>query len=435
MSFDQKPFHKEKHFVVTFAGKVLFITKNYEKIEQYFASPNTCPHHQNDIVPNIHNDCWEQYEKVQYKHVKILSNDVKYFLSQPANFLISQFGHIWHQYYYRLFNVLFHIKDKGLKNSSIFLLGSHIDGNFTPQNPYYKNFTEGLMNDFGIKDYYFNDEPTIYEVDNFWATNGDYGYDIKRINEYLFKGTVEPWRKVYATKSLWFGKWKTPRYLLRSTNTPIVSLHMPREVMYSDKGYDSIFEALIEQDVLTKRIYNENELEEFLQSYGFECIDPAFQFHKEECIEYTLLHNDNLAHKRVKCVGGCSIEENIKYFSEVKTLVSISSSALQNMIFMDPHKSNIIELETKFSQVNGLDVNQKFMDIGADLESGAISPDTFSEACNQVLRNFGEYHPWHPAMAHELGIGYSQIQNIDLNSRTLINKIKRDPKVLDIISQ
>lgn len=435
MAFDKRSFYKEKHFVVTFGGKVLFITKDYEKIQEYFSSPDTCPHHQLDISPNIHTKCWEEYDKIEYRHITDLSDNIKFFLSQSALYLISQFGHIWHQYYYRLFRVLFYLKDRNLTDSKIFLLGSHIDGTFTPQNSYYKSFTERLMVDFNVGDYVFNDQPTIYEVNNFWATNLDYDYDLKRINEYLFKGFIEPWRKVYATKSLWFGKWKTPRYLLRNTHTPIVSLDMPTEVMYSDKGYRNIYEALFEQDVLTKRIYNENELEEFLQSYGFECIEPGFQFHKKECIEYTLLHNDNLAHKKVKCVGGCSIEENIRYFSEVKTFVSISSSALQNMIFMDRDKSNVVEIKTKFFQVNGLDVNQRVMDIGADLESGAITPDAFSEACNQVLRNFGEYHPWHYSMAQDLGIRYKQVNNIDLNSRTVIDIIKRDPEILNILSQ
>ncbi len=431
-----KSFYKEKHFVVTFAGKVLFITKDYEDIQEYFKSPDTCPTCQNDLNPNIHIKCWEEYPSVEYKHVKILSDQTKYFLSQPANFLISQFGHIWQQYYYRLFKILFYIKDNSLKNSMIVLLGSNVEGCFTPEDSYYKGFTEKLISDFNIESYVFNNEPTIYEVDNFWANNGDYNYDVKRINEYLFEDTIVPWRKVYATKSLWYGKWKTPPYLYKNAKSVIRSLDIDRSTLYSDRGYDNLYEALVEQNVLSKRIYNENELEDFLGSYGFESIEPGFKFHKEQCLQYVKLQNDNMSHTKAKCVGGCSIEENIRYFNEVKTLVSISSSALQNMLFMNTNSSNIIELETRFFQVNGLDTNQSFMDVGKELNDadGEIDPEKFSEICNGILKKHGQYHPWHAALAHDLDIEYHKITNLDLNSRTIIDKMKRDPKIMEILS-
>jgi len=430
----EKEFYKEKRFIVIAGGKILFNGKEYKDVEQYFNSPDTCVIHRNDIVPNIHIDCWAQIPKIEYKHVKVLSDQPKYFIAQPAIVERFQFGHIWQDYYYRLFTILFHIKDKSVENPKLFLLGSDIGDTFTPQNSYYKSFTEKLVSDFGIEDYVFDDTPTIYEVDNFWGTNEDYIYDIKRINEYLFDESITPWRKVYASKSKMYGKWETPPYLEKTTNYPVKLSNIDKR-LFVDKEYANMYEALIEQNVLAKKIYNENELEEFLESYGFESIEPGFHFHKEECVKYTSQYDQ--AFRKLQCGGGCSIEENIRYFNEVKTLVSTSASSLQNMIFMNPNKSNIVELETKFYQINSIDTNRVFMGIGEQMydATGDIDPEAFSEACNKALRVYGEYHQWHYDLARNLGIGYSRIKNIDLDSRSIISKIKSNKEILEILSQ
>jgi hypothetical protein len=427
-------FYKEKHFVVVAGGKALFIGKDYKDVEKYFEYPNTCLIHQNDIVPNIHNKCWEPFSDIEYKHVKILSDQIKCFITLPAIFSILQFGHIWHQYYYRLFKMLFHVEDGELNNPMMFLFGADIPEKFTPQDPYYKGFTERLMSDFNIKDYTFNNEPTIYEVDNFWAHNGDFECDIERISKYFVDKSVTPWRKVYATKSIMHGKRETPLYLQESPNSIFDLWQIDKNFRYEDEGYSNVYEALVEQNIVRKKIYNEKELERFLESYGFECIEPGFKFHKQECITYIGSGIDAFA--KLQCGGGCSIEENIRYFNEVKTLVSISASSLQNMIFMNPDKSNILELVTRFYHVNGIDEHHQFKVAYKSLYDahGVVDQNEFSKLCNTILRNSGEMHTWHQELARQIKINYSILHNLDLNSRTLIEKMKQHPKILEILS-
>jgi hypothetical protein len=122
-----------------------------------------------------------------------------------------------------------------------------------------------------------------------------------------------------------------------------------------------------------QRLDNEEKLEEFFISQGFEVICPEdFQ----------------------------SLEDQINYFYEVKTIVSITGGGLTNMVFMQ-NGGNVIELMTT------LITNQSI---------GSKAPSGLEE---------GQHHFYH-SIAFRKNFSYFGIPNLDAKYDTLITRIEQD---------
>lgn len=121
------------------------------------------------------------------------------------------------------------------------------------------------------------------------------------------------------------------------------------------------------------RMLNEEVLEEFFASKGFEIIAP-------EMFE--------------------SVEDQVSFFGNVKTLVSVTSSGISNSIFM-PEGSNVLELVTSFI-----------------VESHYNSPDGTPKAkLMEVLHN--QYGP----LAYLLDQNYARMPNFNRDPHDIINRI------------
>jgi hypothetical protein len=93
------------------------------------------------------------------------------------------------------------------------------------------------------------------------------------------------------------------------------------------RPYDNIKPGLSTN--IDYRMYNEEALEQFFFELGYDIVVPELF---------------------------ASMEDQIKYFSEVSVLVSTTSSGLANMIFM-PEGSTVIELATTFPMMHTIDQN------------------------------------------------------------------------------
>lgn len=208
---------------------------------------------------------------------------------------------------------------------------------------------------------------------------------------------------------------------------------------FKDNNYNNIYDAWKEINIFNKRIYNEDRLKLFLEEYGFECFDPGIQFHKKQCKK--IIRNDNgmgYVATKIQCVGGCKIEDLIKYMNEVKVMISVSSSALQNILFMNKEESSVIEIVTKFYQMEGQDSDRTVREMRESIsnpQTGEFDIEVMNRIINKTIKSHGEYHVWHRDLANRLGINYLYIPNRDLNGRTVIKSIKDHNEIFKIVSE
>lgn len=153
----------------------------------------------------------------------------------------------------------------------------------------YTNFIFKILNDLEIKYYVFetyqkNNEP-VY-ANNFYtipfiSPTIDMIQDLKKIFfKYLSNENIKPFRKVYLSR-----KHMVPR------------------------PYNWIKDGLATK--VDNRLIDDDVLEQFLKSIGFDVIIPEYQFK--------------------------NFEDQVQYMYETKILVSLSSSGLANMLFMQPN--------------------------------------------------------------------------------------------------
>lgn len=418
-------FYRGKIYIICLEGKIMHMCSSEEQINNYLLNPTTCLRHSNPD-DNIHTECWAEYPDYKFTRINLESDKYKFVIGLPALYGINQFGHIWQGFYYKLFAVLMSIKKNNKENKSkIIMLSSNKIGMFAPTDPYYKSFTDNLLKDFEIEDFEYSNKPTIYEIDNVWACNGDYTpHDMSFVNDYLFDKSIKPWRKLYVDRSAMFGK-KLRRSMAKD--------------FFKDNGYDNVFSAWQDLNIFNKRVYNEDDLKSFLEQYGFECFDPGMQFHKKQCKK--IIRNNNgfgYVYVKVECVGGCRIEDLIQYMNEVKVIVAVSSSSLQNILFMDRENSHVIELLTKFYQMQGVDSDRVIRETAEAMTNpltGEFDIETMNKVIRKILRQHGEIHAWHRELAVKLGIDYSYVMNSDLNGRTLIKSIKDHDKIFKLVSE
>ena len=110
----------------------------------------------------------------------------------------------------------------------------------------------------------------------------------------------------------------------------------------------------------------------------------------------------------------------INYFYEVKTLMSVTSSGLVNQILMQP-STNILEIST--SHFFPKKMVEKSVAIS---ELKPIDNITFSG--EEHLQNF------YKSFSHVKDQFYCAITNEDLQADTVINKIKNNKYLMDIIN-
>lgn len=91
-----------------------------------------------------------------------------------------------------------------------------------------------------------------------------------------------------------------------------------RQVAPTEEGYEYYKDDL--------RMHDEDKLERFFAEKGYEIIEPETKFK--------------------------TIMEQIAYMRQVKTLVSVTSSGLTNMLFMQPNQT-VIEIQVEIVQQNG----------------------------------------------------------------------------------
>ena len=142
------------------------------------------------------------------------------------------------------------------------------------------------------------------------------------------------------------------------------------------------------------RLFEEEKIENFFEKNGFEIICPENTFN--------------------------NIEDQIKYFYEVKTLVSLSGGGLGNIFFMQP-ETNVIELQTDIIQSR----------------ENLHGPYPFGK------ENIYETNIYYEQQLHDLffiitscrNIFYHSIPNIDLQAETLLNKIKFNKALMNLIEE
>lgn len=133
------------------------------------------------------------------------------------------------------------------------------------------------------------------------------------------------------------------------------------------------------KDPLKPRMVNETMLEEFLKDNGFEIVIPENDFE--------------------------SIAEQIKFMTEVKTLISVTSSGIANCLYMKKG-GNVIELRTSFKTMTPVGEN---------------------------IFKFGEcLHNQYSALSYSMDHNYYMIHNKDREAETMIKKLNNS-KILSIL--
>jgi hypothetical protein len=196
---------------------------------------------------------------------------------------------------------------------------------------YPKNYTVKLLIDFlekfNIKYKFINTNIQNIIANNYYAIQSVKGFEtnIKNLNKYSLEGFSKnlqtiPFRKVYMSRS----------HMYESEH----------DFINNDfKKVPSVFGNYFNNPC---RMDNEKKLEKFLhENYGFEIINPEIMF-------------DN-------------IEEQIRYMSTVKTIASITSSGLTNMVFMQPY-GQIFEFATPLSAGHMEDYHTHYQNMGIALE-------------------------------------------------------------------
>lgn len=178
----------------------------------------------------------------------------------------------------------------------------------------------------------------------------------KYTNSFIEKNNVAPFRKIYLSRKI---------------------VNQEKDISY---GSDDIIQI---NRKLFDRIDNEEKLEKYFSENGFEIVYP-----------------ENFK----------TFEDQILFFNEVQTVVSLSGAGLSNGIFMQQN-SNIVELLTSHYVWRPRYENNK-----------------------RIISITEEEHFFYASIAFEKGLNYIAINNKEKNADILINRINENSIFKGVIS-
>lgn len=164
---------------------------------------------------------------------------------------------------------------------------------------------------------------------------------------------------------------------------PTKKVYISRKYMESSYPDIELTEASTRNTDRHKRIDNEEEIENFFKSYNFEILYPENSFD--------------------------SLEQQIDYFKDVKTLVGLTGAGLTNSVFMQP-ETNLVEIASPIIFYNRI---------------YSTSIVDFSEA----------QHFFYSKIAFERKLFYYTVNNIEKKSNIVIERIKHNKGILDLLNE
>ena len=295
-------------------------------------------------------------DEPQKEYESFLSEDKKIFLQVSS----SQF-HIL----YNTLGTILHLFEQD--KDTLFILNTDLVNQNILVNSV-KDFFFKLLDHHEIRYEIYSNNLRVNRINakNFYIRKSDY-YDVichkpatnitKYIIPFIKNKEVKPFRKIYLSRGL---------------------ANNQKDIFYGSEDVVQINKKLF------NRIDNEEKLEEYFASCGFEIVYPEdFK----------------------------TFEEQINFFNEVKTVVSLSGAGLTNAIFMQ-QGSNVVEL----------------------LTSHYVWKQRY-ENKNKIISITEEEHFFYISVALEKGHDYVAINNKEKNADTLINRINQNPIFKEIISQ
>ena len=180
-------------------------------------------------------------------------------------------------------------------------------------------------------------------------------------------------------------------YVKEKDKIPFKKVYLSRRKVWRNIEENDLYQKGLKIDLNSKksrpkteiRIFEEEKLENFLSNYNFEILHPEEFFDKDYISQ-------------------------INYFYEVKTLMSVTSSGLVNQMLMQSN-TNIIEISTPLMFIE----NKK-----------EIKDEIINEHLQYFYKDF----------AYLKDQFYCAIANEDLQADTVINKIKNNKYLMDIIN-
>ena len=288
-------------------------------------------------------------ENVTYEGYLDLRNTTK------RTLIVRHFASVYHSWYESIGPALSELRqDKSLR---VLIVDTSPD--IDVSSPTLKFFKQ-LLTDLGIEFIYFNitDSPGFILEDFYYSDVS--GFQSLEPAEELFKAT-----RIYS---------KLPK-----NSVPEKIVYLSRGMVEGDRSTSnsSILPGLRFYD--DKRIDNEKKLEEYLESRGVEIVHPE---------------NFN------------SVSDQVQYFEDVQTIISLSGSGLSNSIFMKEN-TYVIELTT------------------------ALTASRFSNEMD-AGKSHGEeaLHHYYSVLAWERNQFYISISNKDQSYKSIIDAFEKT-KILE----
>lgn len=170
------------------------------------------------------------------------------------------------------------------------------------------------------------------------------------------------------------------KYIRTANATPSKKTYLSRNKVnvqlfeFKDQDVDSV-------NKMVTRVHDEKSLEAYFKSKGFDVVCPE---------------------------DFSSFEEQINYFNNVKTLVSLSGGGSLNCIFMQP-QTTVIELTTYLT---------------------TPSIDEFSDG-----KFIESHHHFFSSVCHEKDIFYHSVKNEEKLSKKIIDKLESNKHIMGIINE
>ena len=315
----------------------------------------------------------EKNKTINYNKISLISNQPKFLIKYTTGYyhtLMDFFGYI--------INAVEISKKLNIKPLFIFA-GAPSTGDF------FENFFYKWLKDLNIEDYVI----LKYSDKLLEANNCFY------LSECKDSPIPNPINSLYKTFENF--------YVINKNIEPFRKLYLSRRKVYRNVEEENTYKNNIKVDINSEksryptmiRLFEEEKLENFLIDYGFEIIHPENKF-----------ENNFLS--------------QINYFYETKTIMSLTSGGLINQIFMQPN-TNIIEISTSHFFPKRLTKNS--------VPISEFKPvDNINYAGEEHLQNF------YKSFSHVKDQFYCAITNEDLQADTVINKIKNNKYLMDIIN-
>ncbi len=287
-------------------------------------------------------------DEPQEEYESFLSEDKKIFLEISS----SQFHLL-----YNTLGTILHLFEQD--KDTLFILNiDNVSSNSLIDN--LKNFFFKLLDYHKIKYQIYSNNLGVNKVNakNFYSRRNTYDDIIshkpvtsitKYINPFIKNKDVKPFKKIYLSRNI---------------------VNKEKDISYGSEDVIQINKKLFD------RIDDEEKIEKYFTDHGFEIVYP-----------------ENFK----------TFEDQINFFNEVKTVVSLSGAGLSNAIFMQ-QGSNVIELLTSHYVWRPRYENEK-----------------------KIISITEEEHFFYASIAFEKGHDYVAINNKDKNADTLINRMNHNP--------